>query len=85
MEVKSETIKAEKIEIQDSCKAVFVTDADYIFQRESEDDPWKQAACNYTHRAYRPDADVSAEPQEVQDICNAIWTDKLKKEYADSL
>jgi|2_EtaG_2_1085320.scaffolds.fasta_scaffold70529_2 hypothetical protein len=85
MEVKSETVKADKIEIQDSCRAVLVTDADYIFQRESEDETWKQAICSYTQRAYRPDADVSNEPQQVQDICNAIWTDELKQEYADSL
>ena len=32
-----------------------------------------------------PDADVSSESDEVKALSNAIWTDAVKKAYADSL
>ena len=27
------------------------------------------------------DTDISAEPQEIQNICNAVWTDAIKSSY----
>ena len=30
-----------------------------------------------------PHMDVSSEPQEVQDICAAVWTDEVKQAWAD--
>ena len=31
-----------------------------------------------------PDADISGEPQETQDICAVVWTDEVKAAYAAS-
>jgi hypothetical protein len=28
-----------------------------------------------------PDSDISGEPQETQDICNAVWTDAVKEAW----
>ena len=33
----------------------------------------------YTHTS----TDISEEPQEVQDICAAVWTDEVKQAWAD--
>ena len=27
------------------------------------------------------DTDISGEPQEIQNICNAVWTDTIKSDY----
>jgi len=27
------------------------------------------------------DTDISGEPQEIQNICNAVWTDAIKSDY----
>ena len=32
-----------------------------------------------------PDNDISSESSEVKAICNAVWTDEIKKAYEDSL
>jgi len=31
-----------------------------------------------------PHMDISGEPQEVQNVCNAVWTDEVKKAWNDS-
>jgi hypothetical protein len=34
------------------------------------------------HRtSYTPDQDISGEPQETQDVCNAVWTDEVKSAW----
>ena len=33
---------------------------------------------NYQSRTLNPDSDISGEPQEVQDVCNAVWTEEVK-------
>lgn len=38
------------------------------------------------HRSiFYPGQDVSDQPQKVQDICNAAWTDEVIKEYQDRM
>ena len=36
----------------------------------------------YSRRILSSDMDVSGEPQETQDICNAVWTDEVKEAWA---
>ena len=39
----------------------------------------------YSRRVLSPDADVSAESDELKALANALWTDELKSAYADSI
>ena len=38
----------------------------------------------YSRRILTPDADVSAESDELKAMANALWTDAVKKAYEDS-
>ena len=38
----------------------------------------------YSRRVLTPDADVSAESDELKALANALWTDDVKKAYEDS-
>lgn len=38
----------------------------------------------YNRRILTPDADVSAESDELKAMANALWTDDIKKAYEDS-
>ena len=38
---------------------------------------------SFTRKVLQPDADISKESKEVQGICNAVWTDEIKKTYKD--
>jgi len=40
---------------------------------------------SYHRHVVAPDADISGETQEVQDICNAVHTDEVKAAYAAHL
>ena len=39
----------------------------------------------YHRRSLMPDADVSSESDEVKALASSLWTDAVKKAYADSL
>ena len=39
---------------------------------------------SYHRKAFMPDADVSAESDELKAMANALWTDAVKKAYEDS-
>ena len=39
---------------------------------------------SYDRRILTPDADVSGESAELQALAGALWTDEIKKSYADS-
>ena len=39
---------------------------------------------SYHRKSFMPDADVSAESDELKAMANALWTDEIKKAYADS-
>ena len=45
----------------------------------------EELSFKYSRRSLTPDADVSSESDEVKALGNAIWTDAVKKAYADSL
>jgi len=33
---------------------------------------------SFHRHVLHPDSDISGEPQETQDVCNAVWTDEVK-------
>ncbi len=35
----------------------------------------------HSRRTLSPGSDISTEPQEVQDVCNAAWTDDVVRAY----
>ena len=47
-----------------------------------EDD--NEISYTYDRRILTPDADVSAESDELKAMANALWTDDIKKAYEDS-
>ena len=42
----------------------------------------KELSYSYSRRVLSPDADVSAESDEVKALANALWTDEVKAAYA---
>ena len=48
-----------------------------------EDD--NEISSSYNRKSFMPNADVSGESDECKAICNAVWTDEVKKAYEDSL
>jgi len=42
----------------------------------------KELSYSYQRRVLSPDADVSAESDEVKALANAVWTDEVKAAYA---
>ena len=73
------TIKIDKIEIVGDYKSLQVRTATII----SEDGV--ELSRSFHREALNPDADVSGKDQQIIDLANLLWTDELKKEYADSL
>jgi hypothetical protein len=45
----------------------------------------EELSFKYSRRVLSPDADVSAESDELKALANALWTDELKSAYADSI
>ena len=44
----------------------------------------EELSYKYHRRVLQPDADISAESDELKALANALWTDKIKKAYEDS-
>ena len=40
---------------------------------------------SFQRHVLHPDMDVSGEPQEVQDVCTAVWTDDVKAAWTTFL
>ena len=45
-------------------------------------DNGKEISRTFRRHVLAPDADISGEPQETQDICAVVWTDEVKAAYA---
>ena len=43
----------------------------------------KELSFSYNRTSFMPDADISAESDELKALANAIWTDEVKKAWAD--
>tara|TARA_Y100000296_G_scaffold39077_1_gene45167 strand:- start:112 stop:378 length:267 start_codon:yes stop_codon:yes gene_type:complete len=69
-------IKCDKIEIVGDYKAIQCRQATIV----SEDG--KELSRSFRRHVLHPDSDISGEPQETQDICNAVWTDAVKADWA---
>ena len=76
-------VKYDKIEVVGDMKHVQCRQATIV----SEDG--KELSRSFSRHVLHPDSDISGEPQEVQDICNAVWSDEVKaawdeKQLADN-
>ena len=45
----------------------------------------EEISFTYHRRVLTPDTDVSSESDEIKGMASALWTDEVKKAYADSL
>ena len=69
-------VKIDRIEIVGDFKAIQCRQATII----SEDGV--DLSRSFHRHVLLPDSDISGEPQETQDICNAVWTDEVKTSWA---
>jgi hypothetical protein len=69
-------VKCDKIEIVGVYKAVQCRTATIIKEDGVE------LTRSFHRHVLHPDSDISGEPQETQDICNAAWTDEVKTAWA---
>jgi PAB1-binding protein PBP1 len=69
-------VKCDKIEVVGDYKAVQCREATIIKEDGVE------LTRSFKRRVLHPDSDISGEPQETQDICNAVWTDEVKADWA---
>jgi hypothetical protein len=68
-------VKIDKLEIVGDFKHVQCREATIV----SEDGV--ELSRSFHRHVLTPDSDISAEPQETQDICNAVWTDEVKSAW----
>ena len=71
----SKEVKYDKVEIVGDNKHVQCRQATVI----SEDGV--ELSRSFNRHVLHPDSDISGEPQEVQDICNAVWSDEVKEDW----
>jgi Zn-dependent M32 family carboxypeptidase len=64
-----------KIEVVGKYKFVQVR-TDTVVMEDNE-----ELSRKYHRHALMPDADITNEHSEVQAVCNAVWTDKVKADY----
>ena len=68
-------VKYDKIEVVGEYKAVQCREATIVKEDGVE------LSRSYHRHVLQPDMDISGETQEVQDICNAVWTDEVKQAW----
>ena len=71
----TESIEYDKIEVVGQYKAVQVREATVIKKDGTE------LTRSFRRYVLQPDADVSKEPAEVKAVCDAVWTDAVKKSW----
>ena len=71
----TETIEYDKIEVVGQHKHVQVRKANVIKKDGTE------LTRAFERYVLHPDADVSKEPTEVKAVCDAVWTDEVKKSW----
>ena len=69
-------VRCDKIEVVGDYKAVQCRQATIIKEDGVE------LSRSFHRYVLHPDSDISGEPQETQDICNAVWTDEVKADWA---
>ena len=75
----AESIEYDKIEVVGQYKAVQVRKATVIKKDGVE------ITRSFERYVLHPDSDISAEPTEVQAICNAVWTTDVKSAWKEKL
>ncbi len=68
----SESIEYDKVEIVGQFKAVQVRKATVIKK------DGKEITRSFHRYVLQPDMDITAEPTEIQSICNVVWTQEVK-------
>ena len=68
-------VKVDKIEIVGDFKAVQCREATIVSEGGVE------LSRSFHRHVLTPDSDISGEPQETQDVCNAVWTDAVKEAW----
>ena len=71
----AESIEYDKIEVVGQYKAVQVRKATVIKKDGTE------LTRSFERYVLHPDTDVSKEPAEVKAVCDAVWTDEVKKSW----
>ena len=79
MALKKEKI-VDKIEVIGDFKKVGVREAT-VFSEGSDETSWTELSRSLHRKVLTPDADVSGELIEVQDVCNLVWTDEVKASW----
>ena len=69
-------VKCDKIEIVGDFRAIQCRQATIV----SEDGV--ELSRSFHRHVLHPGDDISGEPQETQDICNAVWTDEVQSAWA---
>ena len=67
----------DKVEIVGKYKAVQCREATIVKEDGVE------LSRSFHRHVLHPDSDISGEPQEVQDICAAVWSDEVKQAWSD--
>lgn len=75
----TETTEYDKIEVVGPYKHVQIRKATVIKK------DGKELTRAFNRHTVTPDQDISAEPDEVKAICNAVWTDEVKSAWSDYL
>ena len=75
----TETIEYDRIEVVGQYKHVQIRKAEVVKK------DGKEIARTFNRHSVTPDQDISAEPDEVKAICNAVWTDEVKSAWSDYL
>ena len=75
----TKTIEVDRIEVVGLYKTVQVRQATSI-----QEDGTEISRTNFRY-ALQPDADISAQPSDVQAVCNAVWTQDVKDAYNTKL
>ena len=52
--------------------------------KTSIEEDGKEISFSYNRKSFAPDADISGESDELKALASALWTDEIKKAYADS-
>ena len=73
----SKEIKYDKVEIVGDYKAVQCRQATIVKEDSVE------ISRSFHRHVLHPDSDISGEAQEIQDICNAVWSDEVKQAWSD--
>ena len=72
-------VKIDQIEIVGEYRSIQVRQATVI------KDDGKEISKSFHRHAFDCDADISGEDAEVQAVCNAVWTDEVKKAFQENI